>query len=344
MQVTAERNEAFSLLRDEYVGLTHIDADCSQSTASQRIQDRRSMVKHLVGEGYDFSSSQRTFNRHKALALAQLKQIAGPDNSLRQQQLAESLLNHYKGGQASNIQPGSVDYAAHVAVIDGIVEALRMLKRRNSGRYTREDRITQEVLLSAAVCKTNCNKVLASIARLLQTRAQSVHKANARMKDALKEERPYFFMDDEASCNAYNPVWAAFVSECWDNLTRASECTSDEAKDPQANADGNRMTHRIHWINHRLDDLLPVMMAMGKEEFGESFTVSRPTMLKCKKYYHRYPGRHTCLCRYAFIVTLTETLASASMLLSTSLFACVSVYLFVYLSAYLSVVAHYMLT
>ena len=52
------------------------------------------MVKELVGEGYDFTNSQGTFRRHKALALAQLKQIAGVDNTLRQQQLAEAMLAH----------------------------------------------------------------------------------------------------------------------------------------------------------------------------------------------------------------------------------------------------------
>jgi hypothetical protein len=129
--VTAERNEAFALIRDDYaryVGSSEIDPDADESTASKRTQDRRRMVKELVGEGYNFSNSERTFQRHKALALAQLKQIAGPDNTLRQQQLAESLLGHYRAGNEEKVEPGSVDYTAHVAVIDGVVEALRMLK------------------------------------------------------------------------------------------------------------------------------------------------------------------------------------------------------------------------
>ena len=298
MKVTAERNEAFSLLREDYVVATNIDPDSVDSAAAQRRQDRRSMVTELIGEGYDFSRSQKTFRRHKALALAQIKQIAGPDNTLRQQELAQALLDHYKAGGAEGVEVGSIDYTAHVAVIDGVVEVLKTLKKRNRGRYTREDRITQQVLLSAVVCKAGCEKVQRSIARLLQVRPQSIAQANARMEDAKKEERPYFFIDDETSCNAYDPAWAAFVSECWDNLTRASECTSDEAKDPKADENGNHMTHRIHWINHRLDDLLPIMLAMGKAEFGASFKISRPTMLNCKKHYHRYPGRNTCLCRY----------------------------------------------
>ena len=155
------------------------------------------MVKELVGEGYDFTNSQSTFRRHKALALAQLKQVAGVDNTLRQQQLAEAMLAHYRSGGEEDVHPGSIDYNAHVAVIEGVIEALGMLKKRNLGRYTREDRITQQVLLSAAVCKAKCKKVQRSIARLLQVRPQSIAQAKARMEDAKKEERPYFFIDDE---------------------------------------------------------------------------------------------------------------------------------------------------
>ena len=86
--------------------------------------------------------------------------------------------------------------------------------------------------------------------------------------------------------------------ECWDELTRPSECTSDDATDPDADENGKHHTHRIHWVNNRLDDLLPIMAALGQEEFGDGFSISKPTMLKYKQYYHRYPGRNTCLCRY----------------------------------------------
>ena len=235
---------------------------------------------------------------YKALAIAQIKRIAGPKDISKQRQLAQSLLDHYTGGGGNDVQPNTIDCTAHAAVIEGVVETLRKLKARNLGRYTREDRITQQVLLSVAVSKTRSKKVLASIRHLLHTSVKSVEKAIARNEAASKEERPYFFVDDETSCNAYDPVWAEFVTECWDGLTRASECTSDEVKDPKADENGIRDTHRIHWINHRLDDLLPIMKAMGREEFGDSFSISKPTMLKLKKYHHRYPGRNTCLCRY----------------------------------------------
>ena len=192
---------------------------------------------------------------------------------------------------------GSNEYTAHAAVIEGVVEALDLLKKRNAGRYTTQDRITQEVLLGAAVGVAK-GKVLSSVARLLNVRPQTLKKAATRMEATSKDERPSCFFLDEKSCNAYNPAWATFVTECWDSLTRASECTSDEPKDTPVDENGIRQTHRIHWINTRLDDLLPIMKVMGQEEFGASFTLSKPTMLKYKKYYHRYPGRNTCLCRY----------------------------------------------
>lgn len=156
--MTAERNEAFALIRDDYaryVGSSEIDPDADESTASKRTQDRRRMVKELVGEGYNFSNSERTFQRHKALALAQLKQIAGPDNTLRQQQLAESLLGHYRASNEEKVEPGSVDYTAHVAVIDGVVEALRMLKKRYSSTTTPTATLT--ATLSATLSSTHCS-------------------------------------------------------------------------------------------------------------------------------------------------------------------------------------------
>ena len=40
------------------------------------------------------------------------------------------------------------------------------------------------------------------------------------------------------------------------------------------------------------------MVVLGKEEFEEDFHLSKPKMLDLNKYYHQYPGRETCLCRY----------------------------------------------
>ena len=113
----------------------------------------------------------------------------------------------------------------------------------------------------------------------------------------LETKRPALFKDDETSPLQMHTTHSgdhSLLVGCWDDLTRASECTSDEAKDP----DNSGFTHRIHWINTRLDDLCDMMLVLGKEEFGDTFTMSKPTMLKYKKYYHRYPGRNTCLCRY----------------------------------------------
>ena len=214
--MTVERNAAYSLLQDQYLDKYSTDEEAS----TERKTDRRSVIKEMIGEGYNFEGTFSTFRRHKALAIAQIKRIAGPKDISKQRQLAQSLLDHYTGGGANDVQPNTIDYTAHAAVIEGVVETLRKLKARNLGRYTREDRITQQVLLSVAVSKTQSKKVLASIRHLLHTSVKSVEKAIARNEAASKEERPYFFVDDETSCNAYDPVWAEFVTECWDGLTR----------------------------------------------------------------------------------------------------------------------------
>ena len=85
---------------------------------------------------------------------------------------------------------GSEEYVADSAVIEGVIEALELLKKRNAGRYTRQDRITQEVLLGAAVRKAK-GKVLSSVARLLKVRPQTLKKAACRMEAATKDERQY---------------------------------------------------------------------------------------------------------------------------------------------------------
>ena len=74
------------------------------------------------------------------------------------------MLDHYKGGAEGSVAAdNTAEYAAHSVGIEGIVEALRMLKARNAGRYTREDRIAQQVLLSAATLKAGIKKMLSFI-------------------------------------------------------------------------------------------------------------------------------------------------------------------------------------
>ena len=283
-----ERDRAYALLKDE----CSLGAD-DKADAVHR-EDRRRMVAELVGEGYCLTGSKRTYERHKTLALGAIKSIAGAENTVRQQQLAEALLCHYKGGGESDVAPGGVEYEAHAAVIAGLVETLETLRRRNNGRYPTKDRITHEVVLNAVVQQAK-GKMLRAVARLLKVKPQSMQKAADRVASTTDGS---FYNEQEKSCNAYNPVWAEFVERRWDDLTRPSECAKDETKDPIADGSGAHRTHRKHWINTRLDDILEIMLALGKEEFGEEFRLSKPTMLSLKKYYHQYPGRETCLCRY----------------------------------------------
>ena len=97
--------------------------------------DRRSLAIEMLGSEYDTSSFKSTHRRHKALAIAQLKLIAGPDNFSRQQQLAQALVEHYRAGGVDSAQPGSEDYVAHSAVIEGIVQILDIDYAVNIRRY-----------------------------------------------------------------------------------------------------------------------------------------------------------------------------------------------------------------
>lgn len=251
-QVKAERERAYSLLRDEYLLASDEKAD------EKCKQDRRALITEMVGEGYDFSGSQRTFQRHKALAIGYIKRLSGKDNTVGQQQLAEAMMCHYKADNEAAANEAGPDYEAHAAVIAGLVETLETLRKRNGGRYPTKDRITQEVILNSAVSKAK-GKMLRAIARLLKQSRSSVCKAAKRMHSATGEEEAEdsedsedsdgaapeeFFTLEEKSCNAYPVEHAEYVQRCWDDLTRASECAKDEVTDPVAHSSGAHATHR----------------------------------------------------------------------------------------------------
>lgn len=144
----SERNQAYALLRDEYA--TTCDSCCKGKTAEKSEEERktrrRAVITELVGEGYDLSGSQRTFQRHKALILAQIKQLAGRDDSVAQQQLAEAVLCHYKSDKEAGVELGSNEYQAHVAVIEGLVETLETLRKRNNGRFPTKGNASEPLL------------------------------------------------------------------------------------------------------------------------------------------------------------------------------------------------------
>ena len=70
-----QRNAAFSLLKDEYMCL-------DETELAEARGNRRSLIKDMIGEGYNMNTTRSTLRRHKALAVAQIKKIAGTDNPL----------------------------------------------------------------------------------------------------------------------------------------------------------------------------------------------------------------------------------------------------------------------
>ena len=141
-----QRNEVFSLLQDEYT--CSDEAELVEARAS-----RRSAIKDLVGDGYSMDTTGRTFRRHKALAIVQIKQIAR--NPLQQQQLAQAVLKHYKGGAGGAVTPDDrTEYAAHVAVIEGIVERLAC-----SRRETEADTLGRTRLPNMCSCQHLCSNL-----------------------------------------------------------------------------------------------------------------------------------------------------------------------------------------
>ena len=58
-KVVSERDQAYVLLRDKY----QVGQEPDEDTRTRR----RAVVTELIGEGYDMTGSQRTFQRHKAI-------------------------------------------------------------------------------------------------------------------------------------------------------------------------------------------------------------------------------------------------------------------------------------
>ena len=173
------------MLRDEYISNSCCDQHNSvEESEAEHTARRRAVITDLVGEGYDLSGSQRTFSRHKALIIGAVKRLAGANNTVAQQQLAEAVLCHYKGGKEGTVEKGSEEYIAHIAVIEGLVDTLETLRKRNNGRFPTKDRITQEVVLNAALSKAS-KSCFSAIANLLKMRRRTVYHAAARMESAL---------------------------------------------------------------------------------------------------------------------------------------------------------------
>ena len=241
-KVVSDRNRAFALLREEYTSTACCKNDKTVEEAeAARASKRRAVITDLVGEGYDLSGSQRTLSRHKSLIIGAVKRLAGAENTVGQQQLAEVVLCHYKSDGGAVVEKCSEEYVAPAAVIEGLVETLETLRKRNNGRFPTKDRITQDVIRNSVVSKAK-KACLSAIAKLLKMRTRTVYQAAARMEGSAGESERSYFEQQEKKCNQYPVEWTEFVENSWDELTRASECTKDEAKDPVADSSGAHRT------------------------------------------------------------------------------------------------------
>ena len=275
-----ELDAALSIIRNEYVG---------DNTTQQQ---RNTIVQEMLGEGYDMSG--KTFRRHRMQVMLAIRSIAGPEH-LKQHQLAESLYKRY------TVDPDIIHNEAREAVLDGIREVLHHLRVRNTGRYPTMDRVTQEVLLTAAMAKAS-NHSVATIASLLNTSVRSAHTARGRvneMTDGTELNYTVAYEPEEKSVGEYPPDWSIAVQQMWADACRASECKSDEARNPFATP-GTKLheTHRIHWIETRLSDMHASFVTLGKSQFGDVFHLGTTKMRQLKPYFCKVPGRNVCLCRY----------------------------------------------
>ena len=100
--------------------------------------------------------------------------------------------------------------------------------------------------------------------------------------------------EHEKSCGAYPEAWAGFVIGMMDELCRASECKKDQARNPKPPHEN----HTVHWIEMKLESMQEIIEKAGKLKYGPEFHLSSWKLRDLKQFYHKYPGRNVCLCRY----------------------------------------------
>ena len=244
--------------------------------------------------------SKRTAQRHKAVVLHTLSEIAG-ENVERKIELASEVLATLQQGsvQLQNRQAEARakqnEDKAHKFIVLGLRHALSMLKHRNSGRFTHDDRVAQQSLLSAASCKLPINSIAAA-ARLLDTSERGISRAVSRWNEYEAGERDAVFDQTEAASHLY--AHADFVAQQWLEHTRESERMTDELKNPKDRSDPQ--LYRVHFQEDRTEDILDRIFETGVQKFGvhgpQGFHLSMTTLLKYKPFQIRRARAETCVC------------------------------------------------
>ena len=246
-------------------------------------------------------ASKRTAQCHRAAMKYTLCEIAGSDD-LKKVELLEAVIASLKqqtvtAQQEKNRAQARAEHfekQAHSFIILSLRHSLAVLKQKNDGRYSHNDRVVQQAILSAASCKLPPH-TFAAAARLLDTDERGLGISTNRWDQFEAGERDTVFAVTEKAPHAFE--YSEFVQQQWLELTRESERMADELRNPKDRSDPH--LYRIHFQEDRTEDLLDMVFANGVNKFGaHNFHLSMKTFMKFKPFQVRKPDAETCVCVY----------------------------------------------
>lgn len=244
-------------------------------------------MEAIVGEGYA-AQQERTFRRHRHCLLSKLREICA-DDTLRQLQLLQGCLQLFASNKNKSSSLSARDTAAQ-QVLQGIHDTLEKIKLlHGQGRTPHDLRVAQQTLQAAALAQV-VHVQSEHIAAMLATSSRhQLVVAHQRGKAFLNGESELPYEEDETSCNAMDPIWAAKVSAMWISGTRPSENKKDELKNPKDRSDPT--IFRVRFMERGLEQMVVWMNETGQRDLCPEFQVSRFYIKSLKPFFVKRPGR-----------------------------------------------------
>lgn len=181
-----------------------------------------------------------------------------------------------------------------------------------TGRYPNKVRQAMQVI-ATSVCKaavySKTHTTIKEIGDALGLNPRLISECRARFDSLTDSDWESIFDDRSAIRSDKLPEeWIEFATEFWTepdltdenneayNFTRRAESASKVVRNPDDRK--SRETHRVHWLEERVQLIYAAMLKRGAQVFGGSFHFSWPSFLELRPYYVKDATRETCMCIY----------------------------------------------
>ena len=231
---TQELSFAQALLLEEHSWGKDSDAD----------ELRRQAIHKVIGCEFDVSTSK--FRGIRLAVETYIRDKVGAHGVLGEMQLCECILKGLKKSHDKSIFPSQTSKEKQrsarrkeaneaqqqqrseleTLLVDSVKAYLTGLKSDRKTRPTHSARVTEQVLLDALVfdAPSDCLKLISEFINIDNHRVQEAKKRSDAMQEARKQNQtPLYYQDKEASCNAFDKEWVAFIEQGWKMHSRESE-------------------------------------------------------------------------------------------------------------------------